>query len=379
MVMAMKSPVTFIHSADWQLGMARAYLSDEAQARFTGDRVGTIRTIGELAKKEDAQFIVVAGDVFEHASLPPRDIWRAFEAMSEVSLPIFLLPGNHDPLGPGSIWTGKDTLSSKPDNVTILDREGLFDAVPGVEIIAAPWYSKHPGRDPITGVLDSLEPTEKTRILVAHGMLDILDPDRESLTRVDTEALRAAVTNGLIDYAALGDRHICWIDDVTGAVNYSGTHETTSPREQTRGTVLSVTLDNGTVETARHEVGIWLHRDIKRHISSMADIDLLKADLSEITQKDCAIIRTGLTGTLSMAAGAALDQLIEDQQQIFASLYPWDRHTDIVIIPDDDDEDALGLSGFAADALAELRDLAREGDATASNALKLLYRLGAAA
>lgn len=372
-----KAPVTFIHSADWQLGMTRSsYLSDEAKARFTSDRVRTIRTIGELADKEGAQFIVVAGDVFESANLSSRDIWRAFDAMSEVKVPIFLLPGNHDHLGPGSIWTSRETEKAKPDNVTILDREGSFDAAPGVEIIAAPWYTKHPGRDPVTGVLGTLAPTEKTRILVAHGMLDIIDPDRESETRVDTAKLRTAVRDGLIDYAALGDRHICWVDEETGAINYSGTHETTSARETTRGTVLSVTIGEEGAKAVPHEVGTWLHHGIKRHVSTMADIELLAADLAEITQKDCAIVRTELTGTLSMSAGAALDQLMEDQQQIFAALYAWDRHTDIVIIPDDHDEDALGLSGFAADAMAELRGLAEDGDATASDALKLLYRLG---
>lgn len=371
-----KAPVTFVHSADWQLGMTRWYLSDEAQARFTGDRIGTIRAIGDLAKKEGAQFIVVAGDVFEHANLSSRDIWRAFEAMSETDLPIFLLPGNHDPLGPGSIWTNEDTEQSKPDSVTILDHEGPFDATPEVEIIAAPWRSKHPGRDPVTGVLDSLRPTDKTRILVAHGMLDTLDPDRESVTRVDSGRLKTAIREGLIDYVALGDRHSCVIDEETGAINYSGAHETTSPREKTRGTVLAVTIDGSGVNPVRHEVGTWLHHDITRHVSSMAEIDLLKADLATITQKDCAIIRTALTGTLSMASGAALDQLIADQRQIFASLYTWKRNTDIAIIPDDHDEDALELSGFAAHAMMELRNMARDGDTTASDALKLLYRLG---
>lgn len=374
----MKAPVRFIHSADWQLGMTRHYLSDEAQARFTGDRVATIRTIGELAAREGAHFIVVAGDVFETPNLSSRDIWRACEAMAETEIPLFLLPGNHDPLGPGSLWTGADFLRARPQNVTVLDSEGPFEAAPGVEIVAAPWLSSNPGHDPVAGILRRLEPTDSTRILVGHGMVDELDPDQSSLNRVDLGALRTAVRDGLIDYVALGDRHICWIDDVTGAIAYAGTHESTRYAEPTRGTVLSVTIDDSGAAPVRHEVGRWIHHDISRHLATAEDIELLRRDFAEIAQKDCAIIRTALTGTLSLAAGAELERLIDDQRQIFAAVYEWDRHTDLVVIPDDHDEEALGLSGFAAHAMAELRDRAEGGDVTASDALRLLYRLGGA-
>ena len=43
----------FLHSADWQLGMTRHYLSDEAQTRFTAGRLDVIAEIGELAVEED--------------------------------------------------------------------------------------------------------------------------------------------------------------------------------------------------------------------------------------------------------------------------------------------------------------------------------------
>lgn len=373
----MKQSVTFIHSADWQLGMTRRYLSDEAQARFTGDRVATVRTIGDLAEQENAEFIIVAGDVFEHPNLSRRDIGRACEAMGEVRVPIYLLPGNHDPLGPGSIWTSPDLKDSLPDNVTILDHQGPFAVSRDVEIVAAPWRSKDPGRDPVVGILDKLEPTEKTRILAGHGMLDELDPDRDSTTTVDTSALRTAITDGLVDYVALGDRHICWIDPVTSAVNYSGTHESTSFREPTRGTVLSVTIDGDNVHAEPREVGTWLHTDVKRELTSAADLDLLRGDLAAIRQKDRAIVRTELSGTLSMAVGAELERLLDDHSEIFAAIYPWERkQTELVIIPDDSDEDALGLSGFAASALAELRERAEGGSQSANDALRLLYRLG---
>lgn len=88
--------IRFLHTSDWQLGMTRHYLEGEAQSRYTGDRVETIRRIGELARARGCAFVVVAGDVFEHANLSRRDVGRALDAMGSVGLPVYLLPGNHD-------------------------------------------------------------------------------------------------------------------------------------------------------------------------------------------------------------------------------------------------------------------------------------------
>lgn len=370
-------PVTFVHSSDWQLGMTRHYLGDEAQARFTGDRIHTIHTIGEVAKREGAEFIVVAGDVFEHANLPARDIGRACEAMGEVGLPIFLLPGNHDPLGPGSLWHSEEMKRALPKNVTLLDSTDPVEAAPGVEIIGVPWHSKNPGKDPVTGALNDLAPTDKIRILVGHGMLKELDPSSQSSTEyVDSAALRAAIHDGLVTYVALGDRHICWIDDETGAINYSGTHETTSFREPDRGTVLVVKVDDGVTAT-KHEVGTWLHTTVERNIDSSDDVQLLAEDLASIRSKDRTIVQTILTGSLSIAAAAELDTVLENSEHLLASLGQWERHTDLTIVPDEADADSLGLTGFAADAFAELSERAQSGDTVAADALKLLYRIGA--
>ena len=61
---AMK-PLTFIHTSDLQLGMTRKFLPPEAQSRFDDARLRAVHRLGELATERGAEFIVVAGDVFE--------------------------------------------------------------------------------------------------------------------------------------------------------------------------------------------------------------------------------------------------------------------------------------------------------------------------
>ena len=94
---------TFIHTSDLQLGMRRKFLSPEAQSRFDDARLRAVTRIGELAVERGAEFIVVAGDVFEHNSLEPKTLGRALEVLRKLPVPVYLLPGNHDPLVADSI------------------------------------------------------------------------------------------------------------------------------------------------------------------------------------------------------------------------------------------------------------------------------------
>ena len=57
--------VKFLHTADWQLGMARHYLSHDAQARFSAARLDVVEQMARLATNEQCEFVVVCGDVFE--------------------------------------------------------------------------------------------------------------------------------------------------------------------------------------------------------------------------------------------------------------------------------------------------------------------------
>ena len=89
--------VTFIHTSDFQLGMTRAFLPPDAQSRFSAARLSAVAKLGDIAVERGAEFIVVAGDVFEHNALEPTTHGRALEVLRALPVPVYLLPGNHDP------------------------------------------------------------------------------------------------------------------------------------------------------------------------------------------------------------------------------------------------------------------------------------------
>jgi DNA repair exonuclease SbcCD nuclease subunit len=374
----------FLHTADWQLGMTRHFLAGDAQPRYSAARRDAVAGLGTLAAEVGAEFVVVAGDVFEHNQLAPQVIGQSLEAMRAIGIPVYLLPGNHDPLDASSVYSGALFSAERPDNVVVLDRAGVHEIRPGLEIVAAPWRSKAPTTDLVAEVLDGLSPGPATRVLVAHGGVDALDPDRDKPSLIRLAKLDDALARGALHYAALGDKHSLTRVGGSGRVWYSGSPEVTNfdDVESDPGHVLVVDIDESdpcrpvTVES-RH-VGHWRFVTMHRQVDTSRDVVDLDMNLDLLTEKDRTVVRLALTGSLTVTDRAALDACLDRYARLFAWLGLWERHTDLAVMPADGEFTDLGIGGFAAAAVEELVATARKGDAEsvdAQAALALLLRL----
>jgi DNA repair exonuclease SbcCD nuclease subunit len=373
----------FLHSADWQLGMTRHFLTPEAQARFTAARIEVIRTIGSLAVAEHCAFVVVCGDVFETNQVARQIVVRALDAMAATpTVRFYLLPGNHDPLDASSVFRSPTFVNHRPANVVVLDRPGPFDVEPGVQLVAAPWFSKRPLADLVGQAIRELPSDPAVRIAVGHGALDTLSPDATNPALIVLDELQGSLDAGRIHYVALGDRHSSTDAGRTGRVRYSGAPEPTDYDETDPGNVLLVDLAVDGVAVEARPVGTW--RFLLQHfdLTGSADCARVESFLHEIPDKARTIVKLALVGQLSLAERAHLDAILEHHADLLAALETWGRRSDLVVLPDDDDFERLGLSGFAREALDDLRQLAADDDEralVARDALGLLYRLGSGA
>ncbi|HEY1838928.1 MAG TPA: exonuclease SbcCD subunit D [Mycobacterium sp.] len=375
----------FVHTADWQLGMTRHFLAGEAQPRYSAARRDAVAGLGQLAGDAGAEFVVVAGDVFEHNQLAPQVLSQSLEAMRAIRIPVYLLPGNHDPLDASSVYTSALFTAECPANVRVLDRPGVHEVRPGLQIVAAPWRSKAPTTDLVADVLEGLPADGATRVLVAHGGVDVLDPDPTKPSRIRLAGLDDALARGAVHYVALGDKHSLTEVGDTGRVWYSGSPEVTNydDVEADPGHVLIVEVDETdpqrpvTVEPIT--VGRWRFSTLSRHVDSSRDVADLDLNLDLMPDKDRTVVRLALIGSLTVTDRAALDACLDKYSRLFASLRVWDSHSDLVVIPAAGEFSDLGIGGFAAAAVDELVEVARgedgetAGDAQA--ALALLLRL----
>jgi DNA repair exonuclease SbcCD nuclease subunit len=378
----------FVHTADWQLGMTRHFLAGEAQPRYSAARRDAVADLRSLVADVGAEFVVVAGDVFEHNQLSPQVVSQSLEAMRAIGIPVYLLPGNHDPLDASSVYTSALFRAERPANVQVLDRAGVHEVRPGLQIVAAPWRSKAPTTDLVADVLADLAglPSDGvTRVLVAHGGVDVLDPDPTKPSLIRLPDLEDALARGAVHYVALGDKHSLTQVGSSGRVWYSGSPEVTNfdDVEPDPGHVLVVDVDETDpqrpVTVDAQKVGRWRFVTLRRQVDNSRDIADLDLNLDLMPDKDRTVLRLAMIGSLTVTDRAALDACLDKYSRLFASLRVWDSHSDLAVIPADGEFTDLGIGGFAAAAVEELVETARTGDAEtagdAQAALALLLRL----
>ncbi|WP_313421203.1 metallophosphoesterase family protein [Brevibacterium casei] len=366
----------FIATGDWQLGMTAHFLSAEARPRFHRARLDAIRRIGELAEERGAEFVLVCGDVFESNQLDRAIVSRTFEVLSAFTVPVVLLPGNHDPLDAASIYDSPAFTSRQPEHVRVLRDSAPVEVLPGTEVVGAPWFSKRPLHDLVAAATDDLAEVApgRIRIIAGHGAVSSLDPDRESVATIDEANLRRVVDADRAQFVALGDRHATY--EVAERIWYPGAPEVTSRREDDPGNVLVVDIDPQThaVDVEKVAVGQWSFVVVEEDIDSGEDVTALESRLAAIADKDRTAVWLILRGTLSTAAKARLDEVLDHAGDLFALVSLWERHTDLAVIAADEDFAGLGLSGYLQESLDDLAERAAGDDAAAQDALGLLYR-----
>jgi DNA repair exonuclease SbcCD nuclease subunit len=373
----------FLHSADWQLGMTRHFLEGEAQARFTAARIEVIGAIGALAAEQGCLFVVVGGDVFESSQVERQVVVRALDTMkATLGVTFYLLPGNHDPLDAASVFRSRTFLDNCPPNVVVLEDSVPLPVAPGLEIVGAPWPNKRPLVDLVSRSISDLPADGTLRVVVGHGAIDRLSPDPTNPALIVLADIEAAVAAGKVHFVALGDRHSTTEVADSGRVWYSGAPEPTDYDDVDPGNVLMVDLTADSVSVEPRRVGTW--RFVREHfdLGGTADCERVEQFLEDLPDKQRTIVKLSLVGQLSLADMARLEAALEHASDLFGALQRWERRSDLVALPDDDDFEGLGLSGFAAEALEDLRELgagAGEDVLTARDALGLLYRLAVVA
>ncbi len=364
----------FLHTSDWQLGMTRRFLGVEAQARYDQARFDAVRTLGRLCRERDCGLVVVAGDSFESNLVSPAPAARALEALREFPVSVVLLPGNHDPLDEASVYRSAAFAANRPPLLRILgEEESIHLENAEVEVVGAPWRSKHPTGNPFLETLAALPPAGDSllRIGIAHGMVDEIAFQGESQSVLPLDSLKLALAENRLHYIALGDRHS--FTQVTDRIYYSGTPVATDFNETDPGRVALVELDGPSISVAPFQIGNWRFLPRAAELSGAVDADALCAQLETEPEKENAIIRLTLSAELGLAEEARLRERLEHFSHLFAGLEV--RDDDLHLRAEIDPAMADAYSGFVADAARRLAEQASAGSGAAADALSLLRRL----
>jgi DNA repair exonuclease SbcCD nuclease subunit len=196
-------------------------------------RYDTALNVLNLAKKNSVDFVIIAGDVFEHNDVDEIIVKKTVNILNQFNpIPVFIIPGNHDPFLPGAIWDRSSWQRIGP-HVTLLVEEQEYTLGEGVTLYPCPVKQKRSSIDPTIWIPKRVTNDNKIRIGIAHGSLNIL-PDS-----VNFPISKSCAEEKGLDYLALGDWHSFFQHN---RALYPGSFEPTSYDEPDSGNVLIVEI-----------------------------------------------------------------------------------------------------------------------------------------
>lgn len=381
----------FIHTADWQLGKPFAGVADARKRSLVQQaRIDAVKRIGILAGEHHAQFVLVAGDLFDSTSADKATVSAACSAIGQIKVPVIVIPGNHDNGGPGSVWEQeffhREREALAPNLVIALEAAPL--ELESAVILPCPLLRRTVIGDPTewlrSGDVYSSLPPGKPRIALAHGSTQMFssgwadeDEDSSGANLIDL----GRMPDSEIDYIALGDWH--GTKQVGAKAWYSGTPELDRfPKgaDHDAGNALVVGAERGgvpAVTTARAGSLNWVEAAIDlAGDEAPRDLEGRLAALVGIQAAEAALLRLSLTGAIGIAASDELGRYLESLESRLLRLKLVDRTT---LVPTGQEIEALTervgdpLIARVAAQLVERADRRDEGAEVARVALRELY------
>ena len=318
-----------IHTADWQIGKPYGKVADEQKRfRLQQERIAAIGRIRDVVRMQEAQLVLVAGDLFDSPTPDPTAVLEVLELIGEMTVPVLVIPGNHDHGAPGTVWFSDDFQRHQPRAAPnlklLLERQPLV--LDSAVVLPCPLLRNQDSSDPtqwLRGLDWSALPTDLPRIVLAHGGVHGFggrdyEGDEEAQAGANNLIDLAALPAEQIDYIALGDWHN--LKQVSSQAWYPGTPEPDrfdQGDDNQRGQVLLVELQRGsTPEVKTHPTGRVQWHNLKVRFSGDGDLDRFERQLDELTAARVArdLLRLEVSGSLSLAGHRRYQQLIDDLQ-----------------------------------------------------------------
>jgi len=360
----------FLHTADWQIAM-RAGSVGEAGKRVRQQRLRSAERVVQVAGERKVDFMLVAGDTFEDNGVERLVVQKVGDILSSFSGPVYIIPGNHDPAVPGSVWEHPVWASHSNLHVTT-NNEPL--SIDGGVIYPCPLLAKHSSSDPTTWI--PADEGEGIRIGLVHGTVEGIVQDEP-----DYPIVREAPERYELDYVALGHWHsVATYEGADGVsrMAYSGTHESTKFGERDSGNVLVVEIaghgEAPVIESVRTGGLTWV--SLERELAGGITLSGLIDEIDALENTDSTLVEIDISGMLSAAESGDVARI----EEMISSRFLFGRVDASQLIPSPEDDEWLSAMpvGVVRNTAERLSQTVRAGASeseTAYRALLELYRL----
>lgn len=188
--------IRFLHAADLHLDSPFHGLRQAEAAARRKEHRQLLHVLAELAEEESCDLVLLSGDLFDSTNVYQETVEALIRALGSCRAQVFIAPGNHDWLCPGSPYL----TAPWPDNVHIFRRQEIeFVDLPDLNcrVYGAGFAAPH-----VSPLLRGFRAEDRTgtNLMVIHGDAVTADSPYNAVSREDVAA------SGL-DYLALGHIH----------------------------------------------------------------------------------------------------------------------------------------------------------------------------
>ena len=213
----------------------------------------SFRSVVDLALREQVDLLVVAGDFIDNARVREETLEFAAAEVSRAGMPVIVTPGNHDHVGPGTVYDRIDFRAQAPNLLLMRSPEGETVALEELDVQL--WGRAHTEQDPRFSPFGDAPPRGDAawQIAVGHGhfihrraalqhSFHILESELEALDR---------------DYVALGHwERLTRVAAGDATAAYSGSPQSLSGGSSVGGRALLVDLQpDGAVRLTAPSLG----------------------------------------------------------------------------------------------------------------------------
>ena len=161
MSVASHREVVLVHSSDLHLSADPIFGSS-----CSANELSALQEVLAAATAARADLLILAGDTFDHNRQPSQLLDRAARTMGEFGAPIVILPGNHDPLTPDSVYRRAELAATS--NVCVLgltvDEAVVFPGL-GLEV----WGRAHLDYSDMAPLGRARSRSTRWQLAAAHG------------------------------------------------------------------------------------------------------------------------------------------------------------------------------------------------------------------
>ncbi len=202
--------IRILHTGDVHLDSAFSGLDSRHAEIRRGELRDTFTSILNYACTEDVDLLLIAGDLFDGASVTHETLALLIREFERFQKPVFIAPGNHDPVGTSGIWAKNRSRDLFPPNVHVFREPELSSVdldIRGIPVTVYGFGFTESTMDTVPLEGNAVADPSRVNLLVCH--CDLLSPTSGlsrrgtpycPMTPAHLEAFGA-------DYAALGHIH----------------------------------------------------------------------------------------------------------------------------------------------------------------------------